>query len=111
MPGVSPDLFLSLKASSLLDLILGKMIYLSQKSFKKRVALTLGLLSNIGVLVYYKYANFIFSNVNHLLSDMHLNPILLTSIVLPIGVSFIVFGKITYLVDIYRGVSDPAPKM
>ncbi len=98
-------------ASSLLDLLLGKMIYLSQNGFNKRVALTLGLLSNIGVLVYYKYVNFIFSNINHLLSYLHLNPILLTSIVLPIGVSFIVFGKITYLVDIYRGVCSPAQKV
>ena len=97
-------------ASCLLDLILGKMIYLFQNGFKKRIALTLGVSSNIGVLVYYKYANFIFSNANNLLSDMHLNPILLTSIVLPIGVSFIVFGKITYLVDIYRGAVSPAQK-
>ena len=97
-------------ASCLLDLILGKMIYLFQNGFKKRIALTLGVLSNIGGLVYFKYANFILSNVNHLLSDMHLNPIIFTSIVLPLGVSFIVFGKISYLVDIYRGVSSPAQK-
>ena len=32
------------------------------------------------------------------------------AILLPIGVSFIVFEKITYLVDIYRGISRPAQR-
>ena len=31
-------------------------------------------------------------------------------IILPIGVSFIVFEKITYLVDIYRRISRPAER-
>jgi alginate O-acetyltransferase complex protein AlgI len=84
---------------------------LSQSGIKKRVFLSLGLSANIGILVFYKYTNAILSTVNHILSGMHLNSILLTSIVLPIGLSFIVFGKITYLADIYRGVASPAQKV
>ncbi len=39
---------------------------------------------------------------------MTLPGINIPQIALPIGVSFIVFEKITYLVDVYRGVTAPA---
>ena len=39
---------------------------------------------------------------------MAVNPLPVPTIILPIGVSFIVFEKITYLVDIYRRISRPA---
>jgi alginate O-acetyltransferase complex protein AlgI len=74
----------------------------------RRLALTAGIAGNLGLLIVYKYADFLLGNFNALLSPFgpHLLPLL--HIALPIGVSFVVFEKITYLVDTYRGVSQPA---
>jgi len=54
---------------------------------------------NLGILVLYKYADFLIGNLDTLLSPVgpHLIPLL--HLALPIGVSFVVFEKITYLVD------------
>ena len=74
-----------------------------------RLWLTLGVLINAGVLVYYKYTGFAVDNLDVLLVRAGLRPWHIGQIALPIGVSFIVFEKITYLVDIHRGRSAPAP--
>ena len=77
----------------------------------RRLALTVGIAGNLGLLIVYKYADFLLGNLNALLSPFgpHLLPLL--HIALPIGVSFVVFEKITYLVDTYRGVSRPAASL
>jgi alginate O-acetyltransferase complex protein AlgI len=95
-------------ASSLLDRALGGMIHLSQKQIRKRAILAAGVLANVGLLAYFKYTNGMVDGLNRILSAAHLNPVSLAPILLPVGLSFIVFGKITYLVDIYRGRASPA---
>jgi alginate O-acetyltransferase complex protein AlgI len=71
-----------------------------------RWALRLGVVANLAVLVGYKYTDFILANALPLLAPSAVG--LIPAIALPIGVSFIVFEKITYLVDIARGRSQPA---
>jgi alginate O-acetyltransferase complex protein AlgI len=51
------------------------------------------------------------SNLNAVLPFFHLNPVIIVKIVLPIGVSFIVFEKITYTVDIYRKEGTPSESL
>ena len=58
-----------------------------------------GLIGNLSVLGYFKYANFFIDNMNTLLG---LN-LFLAQIVLPLGISFFTFQKIAFLVDVYRG--------
>ncbi len=70
--------------------------------------LALGVIGNLAILVYYKYAGFLALNLDALLSALTLPGVHVPSIALPIGVSFIVFEKITYLVDVYRRVTAPA---
>lgn len=57
---------------------------------------------NIGMLVIFKYSNFLVDNVNVLLREIGLYPIYFDNIDLPIGISFYTFQAISYLVDIYR---------
>ena len=45
------------------------------------------------------------------MTSLHLDNIPAITIALPIGISFIVFEKITYLVDIYKRIGKPAPSM
>ena len=88
-------------ASALLDHWLGLGI-----AAGRRWALPLGVVANLGLLFFYKYAGFALANLLPLLGPAAIPR--LPAIALPIGVSFIVFEKITYLVDISRGRSKPA---
>jgi alginate O-acetyltransferase complex protein AlgI len=75
---------------------------------RRRLALNTGIVGNLSVLVVYKYADFLADNLNLVLAPFGVGRIPLLHLALPIGVSFVVFEKITYLVDTYRGVSRPA---
>ena len=70
--------------------------------------LALGVVANLAILVYYKYAGFFAFNLDALARALTLPGINIPQIALPIGVSFVVFEKITYLVDVYRGIAAPA---
>jgi alginate O-acetyltransferase complex protein AlgI len=74
----------------------------------KRLALAAGIVGNIAILALYKYADFLAENLNLMLAPFGPHRIALLHLALPIGVSFVVFEKITYLVDTYRGTSKPA---
>ena len=91
-------------ASCWVEYALAKRIVVGRRSW-----LVLGVLLNAAILVYYKYAGFAVDNLDLLLVSVGLPPVHIGRVALPIGVSFIVFEKITYLVDIYRGRSHPAP--
>ncbi|MCW8943029.1 MAG: MBOAT family protein [Gammaproteobacteria bacterium] len=91
-----------------LGLILGSMFFnysvglaLTKKdsvSFKRYVLIA-GIVANLSLLAYYKYANFFVDNINRVLSvDWNLG-----NIILPLAISFFTFQQITYLVDAYRG--------
>lgn len=60
--------------------------------------LFLAITFNLALLLYFKYANFIVENLNHILPFK----IELAHLHLPIGISFFTFHAISYLVDIYR---------
>lgn len=61
--------------------------------------LVFGVLFNLALLFYFKYCDFFIENVNQL-AGMSLH---LMNVVLPLGISFITFQKIAYLVDSYKG--------
>lgn len=64
--------------------------------------LVVGVLFNLGILLYLKYYNFFAENANVLLAStgMHLPHI---NLLLPIGISFYTLQAIAYLTDVYRG--------
>ena len=87
-----------------LGLILGSILFNYTVGFSllgkpHKLTLFLGIAGNLGVLGYFKYANFFIDNINALTS----NDIILEQIILPLGISFFTFQQITYLVDAYRG--------
>src|SRR5205807_9010359 len=96
----SPSFLLVLIFSCIVNAGLGWfLVEGDSRIFVRRVALTFGLLFNIGMLAYYKYAGFLVQNWNTL-TDSHLD---IGNIILPLGISFFVFQKIAFLVDAYRG--------
>jgi alginate O-acetyltransferase complex protein AlgI len=98
-------------ASALADHLIAQRIdRLPRPSRQAKLLLAAGVLINLGILVHYKYTRFLIENLNGLLHGVAVGPFSVPTIVLPIGVSFIVFEKITYLVDIYRRISRPAQR-
>lgn len=69
--------------------------------------LLLGVIGDLGVLGYFKYANFGVANINTALQSMGFEPFVLTSVLLPIGISFYIFQSLSYLIDVYRGDVEP----
>lgn len=76
--------------------------YFKQKRLSRFFFLA-AVIFNIGLLSIYKYSNFIVDNINFLLSCIHIEPILLHPVHLPIGISFFTFQAISYIIDVYRG--------
>jgi alginate O-acetyltransferase complex protein AlgI len=96
--------------SAFFDWHLGNWISGSRGLAAKKAFVALSVIQNIGILIYFKYTNFFIDNLDKLLVSSQMEPFSLAQIALPIGVSFIVFEKITYTVDIFRGIGHPSPK-
>lgn len=94
--------------SVLADFFICQQIFKYRSTAKARLYLTLGIVLNVLLLSYFKYLDFFIGTFNQAFHFFHWQPWPLLNIALPIGVSFIVFEKITYLVDVYRGVGPPA---
>ena len=103
-----PDFVLVLLASTAFDYALS--FHLGDPAPRpiRRLALAAGIAGNLLILIVYKYADFLTDNLNLALVPFGAHRLPLLHLALPIGVSFVVFEKITYLVDTYRGVSKPA---
>jgi alginate O-acetyltransferase complex protein AlgI len=65
----------------------------------------LAVAANLLLLAGFKYANFITDNLNAALWLMQITAINIDPVHLPIGISFFTFHAISYLMDIWRGVS------
>jgi alginate O-acetyltransferase complex protein AlgI len=89
--------------STLADYVFGRLI--DHKAKYKRVWLSFSLLLNLGLLAYFKYANFFVAELNDFLSGFKFFPIEWNAVILPIGISFFTFQKLSYIIDVYRGKS------
>lgn len=69
----------------------------------RRLILLIGIICDLGILGYYKYAGFFAKTVNILLGRDCI-PVL--KIALPIGISFFTFQALSYVVDVYRGETE-----
>jgi D-alanyl-lipoteichoic acid acyltransferase DltB (MBOAT superfamily) len=81
-----------------------------EKREKKKIILLSALILNLGILVLFKYANFITLNVNDLFHILHIKwEISFLDLLLPVGISFYTFQAIGYTIDVYKG-KIPAEK-
>ena len=74
--------------------------------------LIVAIVVNLAALGYFKYFDFFASSLDDLLGRFGLGaPLPLLRVVLPVGISFLVFRMLTYVIDIYRGELEPAPAL
>lgn len=106
----APDFIFIVIASILIDFYLVKWMFGSSGS-KKRWLTGISVALNIGLLAYFKYANFFVDNLDWMLQQFGSEPIAWTHVALPIGISFFTFQKMTYAVDVHRGVHPPLKKV
>lgn len=62
---------------------------------------------NLGILIFFKYSDFILNNLNHMLSVLGAAPVQRRfDILLPVGISFYTFQALGYTIDVYRGTVE-----
>ena len=96
-----PQYILLLILSVIVNFLFGKSI---EKSDKPKFLLTIGIAYNLLWLCVFKYADFIFENINFISEKLGgdgqlLHPL---NLLLPLGISFYTFQSISYLIDVYR---------
>ena len=74
-------------------------ILIDKHSKYKKIYLILSIIVSLGMLVYFKYIDFLITNINLWLT----NKIDLINVILPIGISFYTFQLISYIIDVYNG--------
>ena len=98
--------------STLLDYYIGKEIWKSNSKKRKKILLSISLAGNLGLLGFFKYANFTITQLNILGNKIDVaEAIPSLDILLPIGISFYTFQTISYTVDIYRGQLEPSKSL
>jgi len=98
--------------STLMDFFIGKQIWKTQKIRDKKILLALSLVGNLGLLGFFKYADFAILQFNYLGEQFNLaNDIPFLNLALPIGISFYTFQTISYTVDVYRGKLKPSESL
>lgn len=101
-----------LVGSVLANWALGKMLQEETSPRRLKAVLAVGVIANLVPLLYYKYWNFLQGSAMDAAAALHLNVSWgVSGIVLPAGISFFTFQGISYLVDIYRRDSQPAPNL
>jgi alginate O-acetyltransferase complex protein AlgI len=95
--------FLFLFGVSFLNYFMGKWIGGSQNRKTKLILFLLSIILNIGLLIYFKYTNFIIQIIN----DVRGSQIAPLDIFLPLGISFIIFKALSYIIEIYLENIEP----
>lgn len=106
----APDFIYVVIGSILADFYLVQLM--NKKTGRQKLYLvSASVILNIGLLAYFKYANFFIENVNEMLGLFNVKHLAWTKVALPIGISFFSFQKLTYSVDVYRGVHGPLKRV
>jgi len=95
--------------SSALDYYIGIKIGKSRTQNRKKLFLSISLLSNFGLLGVFKYFNFFSESLSQAFEHIgyELDPFTL-NVVLPVGISFYTFQTVSYSIDIYRSKLNPS---
>lgn len=93
--------------SIVLDYWVALKIYRTPNRSHKKAWLVLSIVSNISLLGYFKYTNFLLGTYYNLLKE----PFEPLDIFLPIGISFYTFQTISYIVDVYQGKIEPTKNL
>lgn len=92
-----------LACTSLLDWSLSRLLLKSSSRAARKACVALSLALSLGVLAYFKYANFFLWNIS-MLVNANFQPL---DLILPVGISFYTFQSVSYIIDVYKGRVAP----
>jgi len=97
--------FLSLLfASTFIDYFVGRKLATQQNLTKRKLLLSISIVSNLGMLGFFKYYNFFVDSFVEAFTffgaDINSRTL---NVILPVGISFYTFQTLSYAIDIYRG--------
>ena len=104
----NPPFAVLLFATTALDFWLGARIAGAGTPGSRKAWLVASLVSNLSMLGFFKYGNFLLENTKWLLAQVgitYVPPHL--DLFLPIGISFYTFHSLSYTLDVYRGTTRP----
>jgi alginate O-acetyltransferase complex protein AlgI len=75
----------------------------------RRTALAVCVALDLGILVYFKYLNFLVAQILNFAHLLSLDPALaFVNVTLPVAISFLTFHALSYVIDVYRGRVSPS---
>jgi alginate O-acetyltransferase complex protein AlgI len=106
---------------TIIDYACGLLIYHSKTRIFRKLFILLSIISNLGLLVYFKYAGFFITAINNFFgTDFKVYDLLsafsnsslgtsfdISNIILPVGISFFTFQSLSYTIDVYRRKMEP----
>ncbi|MBK8394819.1 MAG: hypothetical protein IPL26_06170 [Leptospiraceae bacterium] len=99
-------------ASTIIDYFCGLQIYKKQQiGFTGTAYLILSLVSNLSILFFFKYYDFVVGLLNGILVNGSPIQISLLHLILPVGISFYTFQTLSYTIDIWRKKLIPETKI
>lgn len=100
----SPSYGLLLVLTTAVDFFAALGMEKTRKHGTRKTLLILSLASNLGLLFFFKYYNFLGDSLNWLFRHYNLlHAIPSLKLLLPVGISFYVFQSLSYTIDVYRG--------
>jgi len=107
--GISQPVYLLLLiAATVIDYVIALKIGGERDTGKQKLYLIAGLGLSVGLLFFFKYFNFLNDAIRSLFAGLNLPyPVPSLKILLPIGISYYLFKKISYIIDVYRGHIEP----
>ncbi len=95
--------------STVVDYLCGLKLHSSNDPARRRLFLAISLITNLGILAFFKYFNFFAESLGGLFGffGFELDYVTL-NIILPVGISFYTFQTMSYTIDIYRKQLEPA---
>lgn len=94
--------------STAVDYYVGIAVHKSRDDARRKRLLIASIITNLGILGFFKYFGFFMENFQVLMESFGLEFHAYTmAIILPVGISFYTFQSMSYTIDIYRGKLEP----
>ena len=112
----APEFIIQLVVSIIANFFLVRQMCATQNTRARKWLCGISIAIPLGLLLVYKYGNFTMHNINAIRSwitgaELSTLNSQLSTILLPIGISFFSFQSVTYTLDTYRGVNPPLKKL
>ena len=94
--------------STVLDFVIGQKIHATEDDTQRKRLLSISVIGNLGVLVFFKYFHFFTDSFIQLMNNLGWQAdFIQLHLILPVGISFYTFQTLSYTIDIYRKKLQP----